>query len=126
MRSRYTAYTIADIDYIRDTCIGEALKSFSYEDSLAWARDAQWQGLTVLNAPPAKGDQGTVEFKVLFTQSGLQKSLSEVSRFERVDSRWYYTGSDKFRLIDEPATVKVGRNDPCPCGSGKKFKKCCA
>jgi len=23
---------------------------------------------------------------------------------------------------DEP---KVGRNDPCPCGSGKKFKKCC-
>ena len=27
-----------------------------------------------------------------------------------------------------PATVapKIGRNDPCPCGSGKKFKKCCA
>ena len=22
-------------------------------------------------------------------------------------------------------TVKVGRNDPCSCGSGKKFKKCC-
>jgi uncharacterized protein YecA (UPF0149 family) len=21
--------------------------------------------------------------------------------------------------------AKVGRNDPCPCGSGKKFKKCC-
>ena len=23
------------------------------------------------------------------------------------------------------ANPKVGRNDPCPCGSGKKFKKCC-
>ncbi|HEY9857713.1 MAG TPA: SEC-C metal-binding domain-containing protein [Stenomitos sp.] len=23
------------------------------------------------------------------------------------------------------AEVKVGRNDPCPCGSGQKFKKCC-
>ena len=23
------------------------------------------------------------------------------------------------------ATVKVGRNDPCPCGSGKKYKRCC-
>jgi len=23
------------------------------------------------------------------------------------------------------AAEKVGRNDPCPCGSGKKFKKCC-
>jgi SEC-C motif-containing protein len=22
-------------------------------------------------------------------------------------------------------TVKAGRNDPCPCGSGKKYKKCC-
>jgi uncharacterized protein YecA (UPF0149 family) len=22
-------------------------------------------------------------------------------------------------------TVKVGRNDPCPCGSGRKYKKCC-
>lgn len=25
----------------------------------------------------------------------------------------------------QPAAIKVGRNDPCPCGSGKKFKKCC-
>ncbi|MBW6502633.1 MAG: SEC-C domain-containing protein, partial [Bacteroidales bacterium] len=23
------------------------------------------------------------------------------------------------------ATPKIGRNDPCPCGSGKKYKKCC-
>jgi len=30
--------------------------------------------------------------------------------------------------LDEPcvrAETKVGRNDPCPCGSGKKYKKCC-
>lgn len=24
-----------------------------------------------------------------------------------------------------PSKIKIGRNDPCPCGSGKKFKKCC-
>lgn len=24
-----------------------------------------------------------------------------------------------------PGIAKVGRNDPCPCGSGRKFKKCC-
>jgi uncharacterized protein YchJ len=23
------------------------------------------------------------------------------------------------------AAPKIGRNDPCPCGSGKKYKKCC-
>ena len=31
-------------------------------------------------------------------------------------------------VIDQPyvrETPKVGRNDPCPCGSGKKYKKCC-
>ena len=29
-------------------------------------------------------------------------------------------------LSPEPASGrKIGRNDPCPCGSGKKFKKCC-
>ncbi|MBC7238419.1 MAG: SEC-C domain-containing protein, partial [Chloroflexi bacterium] len=26
---------------------------------------------------------------------------------------------------DQPLKKKVGRNDPCPCGSGKKYKKCC-
>lgn len=28
-------------------------------------------------------------------------------------------------LDDQPKSKKVGRNDPCPCGSGKKYKKCC-
>ena len=30
-------------------------------------------------------------------------------------------------VVEEPVinTVKVGRNDPCPCGSGKKYKNCC-
>ena len=28
-------------------------------------------------------------------------------------------------LIPDPAPFSVGRNDPCPCGSGKKYKKCC-
>jgi len=25
----------------------------------------------------------------------------------------------------KPSAVKVGRNEPCPCGSGKKYKRCC-
>jgi hypothetical protein len=35
-------------------------------------------------------------------------------------------GPDGEALLDAPAvSAKVGRNDPCPCGSGKKYKKCC-
>jgi uncharacterized protein YecA (UPF0149 family) len=36
---------------------------------------------------------------------------------------------DELRKISQPtaykAEAKVGRNDSCPCGSGKKYKKCC-
>lgn len=34
---------------------------------------------------------------------------------------YVYDGTDSYRRIQP----KVGRNDPCPCGSGKKYKKCC-
>ena len=28
------------------------------------------------------------------------------------------------KIIRQPSKLKVGRNDPCPCGSGKKYKQC--
>ncbi len=34
-------------------------------------------------------------------------------------------GSDKKQPVRKTAAQKVGRNDPCPCGSGKKYKQCC-
>ncbi len=34
-------------------------------------------------------------------------------------------GSEQSRTVRKTAAQKVGRNDPCPCGSGKKYKKCC-
>ena len=34
-------------------------------------------------------------------------------------------GTDAPRTVRKTAAQKVGRNDPCPCGSGKKYKKCC-
>ena len=33
--------------------------------------------------------------------------------------------AEEVPMLEAPASKKVGRNDPCPCGSGKKFKKCC-
>ncbi len=34
-------------------------------------------------------------------------------------------GTDQKRPVRKTESQKVGRNDPCPCGSGKKYKKCC-
>ncbi len=33
-------------------------------------------------------------------------------------------GSDKAKPVKRPGS-RIGRNDPCPCGSGRKYKKCC-
>jgi SEC-C motif-containing protein len=47
----------------------------------------------------------------------------ECSRFRRHDGRWYYVAGTHVR---EPVrvTAEIGRNDPCPCGSGMKYKRC--
>jgi SEC-C motif-containing protein len=49
-----------------------------------------------------------------------------VSTFVKDDEGWKFEDGE---LVAEQPIVreqpKTGRNDPCPCGSGKKFKKCC-
>ena len=40
------------------------------------------------------------------------------------EQKQYYTEQKKSHTIIRNE-AKVGRNDPCPCGSGKKYKKCC-
>jgi SEC-C motif-containing protein len=50
----------------------------------------------------------------------------ERSVFEKIENRWYFKEGEmmKPKQVRREAP-KVGRNDPCPCGSGKKYKKCC-
>ena len=60
-----------------------------------------------------------------FEENGETKTIHEHSFFEAINDRWLYVGATHSN--HPPITVnKVGRNEPCPCGSGKKFKKCCA
>ena len=47
-------------------------------------------------------------------------SNDQMKRFEAMAKAWKEAHTQKVRKFD-----KVGRNDPCPCGSGKKFKNCC-
>ena len=47
-------------------------------------------------------------------------SNDQMKRFEAMAKAWQEAHTQKIRKFD-----KVGRNDPCPCGSGKKFKNCC-
>ncbi|MBQ9275608.1 MAG: SEC-C domain-containing protein [Succinivibrio sp.] len=47
---------------------------------------------------------------------GTQMSISDAARL---------LDPTRYRQPAKRSTPKVGRNDPCPCGSGKKYKKCC-
>jgi uncharacterized protein YecA (UPF0149 family) len=43
----------------------------------------------------------------------------------RVEDKEYMKEMDYYPTPTQRANGRVGRNDICPCGSGKKFKKCC-
>ena len=126
MRSRYSAYVVGNINYISKTMRGDALSHFSYEDSLHWSSQSEWLGLDVISVTEMK-ETAKVEFKVRYKISGIEKCLPESALFKLVDGAWFYVGNDKFRMTDvvSKSHIKSGRNDPCPCGSGKKYKKCC-
>jgi SEC-C motif-containing protein len=117
MKSRYSAYALGNGRYLVDTAVPEN----RYEEDVALieahAARTEWLMLEIVDASEA-GDEGTVEFKAFYRENGVVQVLHEKSRFVRTDGAWYYAGGT---LYD----TKIGRNDPCPCGSGKKFKKCC-
>ncbi|MCK4264732.1 preprotein translocase subunit SecA [Candidatus Babeliales bacterium] len=57
------------------------------------------------------------------------ESIEEIERekmreLEEVEASHRATGDEK-RTPKKRISEKIGRNDPCPCGSGKKYKKCC-
>ena len=76
-------------------------------------------------------DSGTVDLSVggdmedVEIALGLRKKRStpRPPSFEEVRQVLSSLASDD--LDQEPRELKIGRNDPCPCGSGRKYKKCC-
>lgn len=127
MRARYTAYTRKEMAYLHDTLAGEARADYNESEAVAWAQQAEWRGLEIVATEAGGPDdsQGMVEFTARYRIKGKDVSHHERSLFRREDGRWYYVDGE----TPKPETrrvEKVGRNDPCPCGSGKKYKKCCA
>jgi SEC-C motif-containing protein len=127
MRSRYTAFTQANVEYIVQTMHEKACEDFDAENTRQWAKQVQWVGLEIIQAPAVTTTQkGIVEFIASYRQQGQLQNIREVSEFMHDGERWYYTGGQGEAIKQTPRTAnKIGRNDPCPCGSDKKYKKCC-
>jgi SEC-C motif domain protein len=127
MRSRYCAYALNQIDYISATDHPTRRGDFDRGAATEWATKSQWHGLEVVatqGGGPAD-EQGVVEFVAKFSIGGKAQQHRERSTFARVDGRWYYVdGSAPAQKPFKNEAPALGRNDPCHCGSGKKFKKC--
>ncbi len=129
MRSRYTAYALQNIDYLAATLDANELRSFDKEGTAKWARDSTWKGLEIMgtSAGSESDRDGTVEFRARYEQDGVTREHHEISHFRKIDNAWLYSGGKDVGPVQvRRDTPKTGRNDPCPCGSGKKYKKCCA
>jgi SEC-C motif domain protein len=127
MRSRYAAYATQQIDHVVSTHDPVTRKSFDRPSAVSWARDAEWLGLEILatEGGTETDTQGMVEFVASYREKGQNQKHHERSRFEKRDGEWFYVDGDMVKAAPvRRATPKVGRNEPCPCGSGKKFKKC--
>ena len=123
MKSRYSAFVIKNIDYLVKT----AHPSLNAKKSslLEWANQVTWKKLRIISSTAGTGNHtaGEVEFKAYYKQ-GLKNDIQhEKSLFTKENNTWYYT---KGVINPTPlASAETNRNDLCPCGSGKKFKKCC-
>ncbi|MDR1970957.1 MAG: YchJ family protein [Treponema sp.] len=126
MRSRYTAYATHAIDYIIDTCVSDGKTDIDRRETQAWSEQSTWLGLKISAVEKGGSDdtEGTVEFEASYERKGLKDLHRERAHFKRYDGRWMYEDGSVAPVTVVRSGPKVGRNDPCPCGSGKKYKLC--
>lgn len=128
MRARYSAFVTGQADFLHESLHPEHRDDHDVAATKRWIESSQWLGLEILDVTDGKpgDDKGTVEFIATYKEHDLIKPHHEVSNFSKVNGVWYFVDGE---LVMPKTTVrsgqKVGRNDPCPCGSGKKYKKCC-
>lgn len=129
MRSRYSAYVMKEIDYLRTSLHPDHRADFNEKTTRSWAESADWHNLEIIETIGGGPDdsEGKVAFAVSYTEQGIKKEYRERATFSKKDGTWYLVSGEPLRAQQVVrAAPKTGRNDPCPCGSGKKYKKCCS
>lgn len=120
MRSRYSAYVCAKIDYIVQTTLPTQQARLDRLAMLNWSKNSDWHSLTVHEHQIAahSAAHAWVRFTAEYRAEGQNHRHEERSAFVRLADHWYF--------IDPNIGMQAGRNAGCPCGSGAKFKTCCA
>ncbi len=131
MRSRYSAFVLVKPDYIVKTTLPAQQALLDINAIESWAKETNWAGLEIVAHMPKLGKRhAQVEFKAYFNikdnTANLEEKMQahhELSAFVKVtdkvnnDVRWYF--------LDPTVAMTVNQKQPCICGSGEKFKRCC-
>ncbi|MCW5699873.1 MAG: YchJ family protein [Rhodospirillales bacterium] len=128
MRARYTAFVTRQFgDFAYDSLAPEKHAEFDRREVEASAQEAEGLGLEIraVDGGGPEDDTGTVEYVARFRIRGQIQVHHELATFRREDGRWLYADGQMNPKSAPRRVTKVGRNDPCSCGSGRKFKKCC-
>ncbi len=121
MRSRYSAYVLQDYAYILDTYSSASQKKHTVEEIEQSGKGTIWLGLNVLSSF-AMQSEGEVEFVAYYKINNECYQMHEHSYFVFESDRWKY---DKGEILHKTGKLKLSRNQPCICGSGQKYKRCC-
>ena len=128
MRTRYSAFVLVKPEYIVKTTLPTQQDFLDIEAIESWAKETDWAGLEIVTHTPKLGKRhAQVEFKAYFnTTDGKeqkQQAHHELSAFVKIKNKaannasWYF--------LDPTVSMSVTQKQPCICGSGEKFKRCC-
>ena len=113
--------------YVERTTHPEKRQEFDRASSEEWSRKSKWEGLEIVETKGGSetDEEGTVEFIASYSVEDHPVRHHELSDFRKVSGEWFFFDGKSLQKPFVKAEPKFGRNDPCPCGSGQKFKKCC-
>ncbi len=125
LEARYQAFVKGDIDFLVESHHPELRSQLDRNSIESWSRESNWKGLGI-ESEKIEGEKTFITFSVKYERNYELINHREFAEFRKHDGKWFYFDSE----FPKPETLKrevdkVGRNDPCSCGSGKKFKKCC-
>lgn len=128
MKARYSAYAKVEADFLFTSLHPDRRESHDQKETRDWAAKSKWDRLEILRTENGTegDDKGIVEFVAYYSIKGERTRHHEVATFVKLDDEWFFDDGEGVMpqqvVRSEP---KIGRNDPCPCNSGKKYKKCC-
>ncbi|MBH02986.1 MAG: zinc chelation protein SecC [Xanthomonadales bacterium] len=114
MRARYSAYALNETAFLKASWHTDTCPPDPRPDG-----DIRWCNLTIV-AHEHGPAEGAVRFRATYQDSAGFAVLDEDSRFVLEAGQWLYLHG-----TTDVSRLRPGRNDACPCGSGRKFKKCC-